>query len=118
MCFTDSDIQFAPQAPLLAGLITSLGFGHVSAGILLLHPEVFCRSISKEERETYKERAQKRQRQGEYRWEEIKMGNSLAFQRVQHRRFRAKDGTKAQSEEESAMLLSETSTLKNGIFIP
>ena len=72
----------------------------------------------KEEREKYRERAQKRQRQGEYRWEEIKMGNALAFQRAQHRRFRAKDGSKEQSEEESTMLLSETSTLKNGIFVP
>ena len=118
MCFTDTDIEFPSSLPLIGGLITSLGFGHVSAGILLLHPEVFCMSLPESEREEYRERAQRRQRRGEYRWEAIKMGDETAFTRIQHRRFKAKDGTSAQGEEEAAMLLSPSSSLKNGIFVP
>jgi len=117
MCFSSSDITFSKAQPLLAGMVTSLGFGHVSAGLLVLHPDIFLAAIPQEDREEYRSKAQKRRRNGEYRWEEIKMGHVRAFERVQNRRFVSKDGSKEQAEEEAAMLLSPEARLRDGIFV-
>jgi fatty acid synthase len=116
MCFINEDLTFATEYPIRAGMITSLGFGHVSAGILVVHPDAFLAAIPEKEKEEYTKRAALRKRSGERRWEEIRMGKAQAFTRVQHRRFRAKDGSKAQAIEESSMLLNPDARLRNGIF--
>jgi fatty acid synthase len=118
LCFTNNDIRFAETNSLKAGMVTSLGFGHVSAGLLVLHPDVFLSSIPKEDLEDYHQKASKRKRFGDYHWEEIQMGKVQAFNRVQDRRFKSKDGTKKQNDEECKMLLSTTAKLVNGVFEP
>ena len=117
MCFINADLRFADELPIRAGLVTSLGFGHVSAGLMVVHPDAFLAAIPKAERDEYKRRSLKRKRRGEHRWEEIRMGKADAFQRVQHRRFHAKDGSKEQAQEESRMLLNPNARLQNGIFV-
>jgi len=109
-------LTFSEEFPIRAGMVTSLGFGHVSAGLLILHPQAFLLAIPEDQREEFIQRAGQRQRQGDHRWEEIRMGKSEAFSRAQHRRFRAKDGSKEQAEEESSMLLNPESRLAKGIF--
>ena len=116
MCFINEDLQVSKEFPIRAGMITSLGFGHVSAGILVVHPSAFLSSIPKEDQEDYLKRSQARKRRGERRWEEIRMGKKQAFTRVQNRRFRSKDGTKAQALEESNMLLNPNARLQDGLF--
>ena len=117
LCFLSEDLTFSKEKPIKAGMLTSLGFGHVSAGLLVLHTGAFLAALSKEQRIDYCERSQQRIRKGAYRWEEIKMGRADAFQRVQHRRFHAKDGSKEQAQEESLMLLSPQARLVNGFYV-
>ena len=116
MVFSDQDLRFAQQEPLKAGLVTSLGFGHVNAGLLVIHPGVFVNAIPSDQRERYVAQSEARLHQGSYLWQEIRMGNQPAFERAQHRRFAAKDGTKAQADEESAMLLDTESRLIDGLY--
>ena len=116
MCFIEQDLHFSTENPLRAGLVTSLGFGHVSAALLLLHPGAFVSALDQEQKAAYQQKSEERRRRGNYLWEEIRMGKAQAFQRVQHRRFHAKDGSKEQSAEETAMLLNPQSRLVNGFY--
>ena len=116
LCFTDRNLNFSEELPLRAGLLTSLGFGHVNAGLLVLNSGAFEAALTAEQLTDYQERAAQREHHINYRWEAVKMGKSDAFKRAQHRRFIAKDGTKAQSEEESAMLLNPEARLFNGLY--
>ena len=97
-------------------MVTSLGFGHVSAALLLLHPTAFTQALSDADKENYLKKSEERRRRGNYLWEEIRMGKAQAFQRVQHRRFHAKDGSKEQSAEETAMLLNPAARLIDGFY--
>ena len=64
-------LQLGERFPLKAGLLTSLGFGHVSGLIAVVHPEAFIASLDPGQREDYQRRAdarllagQRRQRKG------------------------------------------------------
>ena len=46
--------------PVRAALVTSLGFGHVSAVVALAHPDVFVEAIPAEQRSAYVQRAHER----------------------------------------------------------
>ena len=50
--------------PVRAALVTSLGFGHVSAVVALVHPDVFVGAIPPEQREEYLARARRRRVEG------------------------------------------------------
>jgi fatty acid synthase len=58
----DRPIQLAE--PLKAALITSLGFGHVSAVLAVAHPDLFVAAIPAREREAYLRRAGRRRAEG------------------------------------------------------
>ena len=107
---------FALLGRSLRGSGDLLGFGHVNAGLLVIHPGVFVNAIPSDQRERYVAQSEARLHQGSYLWQEIRMGNQPAFERAQHRRFAAKDGTKAQADEESAMLLDTESRLIDGLY--
>ena len=47
-------LRLGDKFPLKAGLITSLGFGHVSGLVALVHPQAFMAALSPDEREDYK----------------------------------------------------------------
>jgi fatty acid synthase len=116
MCFTNQDVYFSADVPLKSGLVTSLGFGHVSAGLLVIHPDAFINAIPVDKQEAYRLQANQRKRFADYHWEDIKMGNAQAFNRVQNRRFINKDGSNKQNEEECSMLLDPSSRLIDGVF--
>ena len=116
MCFTNQDVYFSSDVPLKSGLVTSLGFGHVSAGLLVIHPDAFINAVPADEQEVYLLQANQRKRIADYHWEDIKMGNAQAFNRVQNRRFIYKDGSSKQNEEECSMLLDPSSRLIEGVF--
>src|SRR6476646_7827749 len=49
-------LRMGEKFPLKAGLVTSLGFGHVSGLIAVVHPEAFLAALDSEQRQDYKAR--------------------------------------------------------------
>ncbi len=90
----DRPIRLA--APPRAALLTSLGFGHVSAVLLVAHPDTFHASIPAAERDTYLRRAGLRRAHGARRRLETRHGRPAPVRR--DRRFDSRD-------DEAAMLI-------------
>ena len=111
LLFSDQSLRPGPAAPLRAGLVTSLGFGHVSGVALVLHPDAFHALIPEEDRADYRARAQVRRATGQRRWEAVRMGRAAAFEARTKRRLSAPDGSPAQADEEAAMLLDPSARL-------
>ncbi|GAB09541.1 fatty-acid synthase I [Gordonia araii NBRC 100433] len=99
-----SPLHMDGQFELKAGLLTSLGFGHVSGLIAVVHPEAFIASLPADEREAYRARRAERLRDGQQRLLEAMCGGDPAYSRPSGRRF---DDTAAQAEsaQEAALLL-------------
>ncbi|MDV7173054.1 DUF1729 domain-containing protein [Gordonia amicalis] len=95
-------LQLGERFPLKAGLLTSLGFGHVSGLIAVVHPEAFIASLAPEERETYRQRADERARLGSQRFLQSICGGEPAYQRPPNRRF---DESVDEHDAEAGMLL-------------
>ncbi|WP_426718784.1 fatty acid synthase subunit beta domain-containing protein [Corynebacterium auriscanis] len=101
-----------PRSPLQldrtikAGILTSLGFGHVSAVVVLVHPAAFRAVVATELGEDsaaqWQERATQRLRQGVRRREAGMLGHAPLFERPAGRIYAADD-------EEAAMLLGDES---------
>ena len=89
---------------LKAGLVTSLGFGHVSGIALILHPDTLMTYLSKSVRDAYQDAVQARNRDERDRMTDIFLGVENAFTKRTHRRFQADDGSEAQEVEERNML--------------
>ena len=53
-------LRLGEKFPLKAGLVTSLGFGHVSGLVALVHPQAFLAALDPEQREDYQARADAR----------------------------------------------------------
>ncbi|NEG54972.1 type I polyketide synthase [Bifidobacterium platyrrhinorum] len=87
----------AAGKPVKAGLATSLGFGHVSGFVALVHPGAFEASVAKADGEAaleaWRERANARLAAGQRRLEEGMMGRAALYEPIDNRRFR-EDGTK------------------------
>ena len=60
-------LRLGEKFPLKAGLVTSLGFGHVSGLVALVHPQAFLAALSPEQRDDYKRRADARVLAGQLR---------------------------------------------------
>ncbi|MCB9641763.1 MAG: DUF1729 domain-containing protein [Myxococcales bacterium] len=118
MAFTNKTLQVGPANALRAGLLTSLGFGHVSGIALILHPDAFLAQLTKEQQLDYTERCKQRIEQSQQRWAAILMGQEALFTRRSQRRFEANDGSHEQACQEAAMLLNPQARLdpNRGIF--
>ena len=83
--------------PVKAGLATSLGFGHVSGFVALVHPGAFEAAVAKADGEAaleaWRERANARLAAGQRHLEEGMMGRAALYEPIDNRRFR-EDGTK------------------------
>ncbi len=95
-------LRLGERFPLKAGLLTSLGFGHVSGLIAVVHPEAFIASLAPEERESYRTRAAERERQGHQRFLQTLCGGEPAYQRPPNRRF---DESVDEHDAEAGLLL-------------
>ncbi|GAA3962715.1 fatty acid synthase subunit beta domain-containing protein [Gordonia caeni] len=95
-------LAMGERFPLKAGLLTSLGFGHVSGLIAVVHPEAFIASLPDEQREEYRERAAQRLRDGRQRLLAAMCGQEPAYQRPPNRRF---DEAVDEHDAEAAVLL-------------
>ncbi|HEX2284049.1 MAG TPA: hypothetical protein VHI10_04315, partial [Mycobacterium sp.] len=104
-------LRMGDKFPLKAGLVTSLGFGHVSGLVALVHPQAFLAALSPEERREYKRRADARVMAGQHRLASAIAGGPPLYEKPADRRFNADAPEKRQ---EAEMLLDPASRLGDG----
>lgn len=102
-------LRFGDSLPLRAGLLTSLGFGHVSGLIAVAHPEAFVAALPAERREQYRAAASRRLVDGNRRLLAAMYGGDALYERPAARRLGG-DGDAAHALE-AAMLVSEDARL-------
>ena len=105
-------LRFGDSVPLKAGLLTSLGFGHVSGLIAVVHPQAFIEAVPSERRAKYIARANERRIAGQRRLISAMVGGNALYERPDDRRL-GHDGTPATAsrELEASMLLTEAARL-------
>jgi fatty acid synthase len=104
-------LRLGGKLPLKAGLVTSLGFGHVSGLVALVHPQALLATLDAEQREDYKVRSGQRVMAGQRRLASAIAGGRPMYERPADRRFDHNDSEKRQ---EAEMLLDPASRLGDG----
>ncbi|MBP2451125.1 type I polyketide synthase [Mycolicibacterium lutetiense] len=94
--------------PLKAGLITSLGFGHVSGLVALVHPEAFIAALDPAERDDYRKRSEQRTLAGQRRLAGAIAGGRAMYEKPADRRF---DHDVPEKRQEADMLLNADARL-------
>jgi fatty acid synthase len=108
-------LRLGEKFPLKAGLVTSLGFGHVSGLIALVHPQAFLASLDPEQREDYLRRAEQRTLAGQRRLASAIAGGRPMYERPADRRFGHDAPEKRQ---EAEMLLDAEARLgEDGVYV-
>ncbi|MDY6997920.1 MAG: DUF1729 domain-containing protein, partial [Actinomycetota bacterium] len=107
-------LRLGDKYPVKAGLVTSLGFGHVSGLIALVHPQAFLAALSPEQRADYQAQAQQRVLAGQHRLASAIAGGRAMYERPADRRF---DHDESEKAAEAAMLLDTASRLgEDGVY--
>jgi fatty acid synthase len=104
-------LRLGDKFPLKAGLITSLGFGHVSGLVALVHPQAFIAALDTEQRRDYKERFEARVLAGQHRLASAIAGGRPLYEKPADRRFSHDAPEKRQ---EAEMLLDAEARLGDG----
>jgi fatty acid synthase len=108
-------LRLGDRFELKAGLVTSLGFGHVSGLIALVHPQAFLATLNSGEREAYERRARERVLAGQRRLAAAIAGGRPMYEKPADRRF---DHDRSEKAQEATMLLDPASRLgEGGIYI-
>jgi fatty acid synthase len=94
---------------LKAGLVTSLGFGHVAGLLAIVNPQAFLATLSGEERDSYADRAQMRVIEGRMRLVRAMYGGPSLYERPDRRL-----GSEGVRDREAAMLLDPQARLGEG----
>jgi fatty acid synthase len=99
--------------PLKAGLVTSLGFGHVAGLIAVAHPQAFIEALDPADRTRYLEASQARTIEGRLRLVRTMCGGAPAYQKPAGRRL----GTNGVRSLEASMLLDRDARLgTDGVY--
>lgn len=101
-------LALGDRFPLKAGLLTSLGFGHVSGLIAVVHPEAFVATLDAEQAQEYRERAKRRERDGAQRRLVAMCGGEPAYRRPSGRRL---DDAVDEHDAEAGVLLDPAARL-------
>jgi fatty acid synthase len=101
-------LQLDGKFPLKAGLVTSLGFGHVSGLVALVHPQAFLATLDDGQRADYQRRADARLLAGQRRLASAIAGGPPMYERPADRRF---DHEVPEKRQEAAMLLDAEARL-------
>ncbi|WP_435829327.1 fatty acid synthase subunit beta domain-containing protein [Nocardia fusca] len=111
-------LRFGQTLPLRAGLLTSLGFGHVSCLIAVVHPEAFVRAVPEAVRPEYQRRAEERILWGRRRFTEAMCGGAPLYEKPADRRLGAEGTPGAETRElEAEVLLSRNARLaEDGVY--
>ncbi|MET7767208.1 fatty acid synthase subunit beta domain-containing protein [Nocardia sp. NPDC005366] len=111
-------LRFGEKFPLKAGLVTSLGFGHVSGLLAVVHPQAFVQAIEPGRREEYQRQAERRQLAGRQRFAEAMCGGTPLYERPADRRLGG-DGTpaaKVRQLEADVLLSAEARLAADGTY--
>ncbi|WP_290513023.1 type I polyketide synthase [Aeromicrobium sp.] len=92
---------------LKAGLLTSLGFGHVAGLLAIVHPQAFLATLTDDERDSYAGRAQTRVIEGRMRLVRAMYGGPSLYERPADRRL----GSEGVRKREAGMLLDPQARL-------
>lgn len=97
-----------------AGLVTSLGFGHVSAIIAIVHPQAFVEALvaQRGSAQQWQEAAHAKEERGQRHLLKAMMGKAALYQRPVDRNLG--DGGK---ELEAAVLLNDSARLVDGVYV-
>lgn len=101
-------LRVGGKFPIKAGLLTSLGFGHVSGLVALVHPQAFIATLEPGERADYQRRADDRLLAGQRRLASAIAGGEPMYQRPPDRRF---DHDRPEKRQEAEMLLNPNARL-------
>ncbi len=102
--------------PFRAGLLTSLGFGHVSAMVAVAHPGAFVAALSPSQRDAWMQQATARLVAGEARRLDAMCGGDPLFKKAEQRRFADSD-VKQTKADETAMLVDPQARLgDDGVY--
>lgn len=104
-------LRLGDKFPLKAGMLTSLGFGHVSGLVALVHPQAFIASLDPAQRADYQRRADGRLLAGQRRLASAIAGGEPMYQRPPDRRF---DHDAPEKRQEASMLLNPAARLGDG----
>ncbi|QLL05975.1 type I polyketide synthase [Mycobacterium vicinigordonae] len=104
-------LRLGGKFPLKAGMLTSLGFGHVSGLVALVHPQAFVAALDPAQRADYQRRADARLLAGQRRLVSAIAGGEPMYQRPPDRRF---DHDGPEKPQEARMLLNPDSRLGDG----
>jgi fatty acid synthase len=104
-------LKLGAKFPLKAGMLTSLGFGHVSGLVALVHPQAFIAALDPGQRADYQRRADARLLAGQRRLASAIAGGAPMYERPPDRRF---DHDAPEKRQEAAMLLNPDSRLGDG----
>ncbi len=107
-------LRFGERFPLKAGLLTSLGFGHVNGLLAVVHPEAFIQAIEPSRREAYQRQAQERQLAGRQRFAEAMCGGAPLYERPGDRRLGGEGTPAKQSRQLEADVLLSTEARLGG----
>ncbi|WP_395310763.1 fatty acid synthase subunit beta domain-containing protein [Mycobacterium sp. AMU20-3851] len=101
-------LHLGEKFPLKAGLVTSLGFGHVSGLVALVHPQALIAALPADQRADYQARANARVLEGQRRLASAIAGGPALYEKPADRRFGHDTPEKRQ---EAAMLLNPDARL-------
>ncbi|HSI27397.1 MAG TPA: fatty acid synthase subunit beta domain-containing protein [Aeromicrobium sp.] len=98
--------------PLKAGLVTSLGFGHVAGLIAVVHPEAFLQALTADEREAYLSESRRRRIDGRLRLARAMLGEP-AYSKPAGRRLGDDEDSR---NLETQLLLDADARLVDGVY--
>jgi fatty acid synthase len=101
-------LHLGEKFPLKAGLVTSLGFGHVSGLVALVHPQALIAALPADQRADYQARANARVLTGQRTLASAIAGGPSLYEKPADRRFGHDTPEKPQ---EAAMLLDPAARL-------
>src|SRR5271156_3760439 len=104
-------LRMGGKFPLKAAMLTSLGFGHVSGLVALVHPQAFLATLDADQRADYQRRADARLLAGQRRLASAIAGGRPMYERPADRRF---DHEVSEKRQEAAMLLDAEARLGDG----
>jgi fatty acid synthase len=95
--------------PLKAGLVTSLGFGHVAGLVAMVHPDAFVAALPTDQRESYLAASRVRRIAGRLRVARVMLGED-GYTKPRGRRL----GEKSSADLEASVLLDANARLGEG----
>lgn len=101
-------LHLGEKFPLKAGLVTSLGFGHVSGLVALVHPQALLAALPADQRADYQARANTRVLDGQRRLASAIAGGPALYEKPADRRF---GNDTPEKRQEAAMLLNPDARL-------